>query len=133
LLLKEAWNPAADTDSVFIKRKDTTTAGTVTKTNGHQQVLCKETGLLISIDYNYKFLVLLPLEADGNLEALKHYYGITQQGELVVRGIEIRRHDIPEFIKQFQTELLHTLFDCKDSAEVISKGYEIVYYWLQRQ
>jgi DNA polymerase elongation subunit (family B) len=47
-----------------------------------------------------------------------------QQGELVVRGIEIRRHDIPNFIKQFQTELLHTLFNCKDSAEVISKGYE---------
>jgi len=29
---------------------------------------------------------------DENIEALKHYYGITQQGELVVRGIEIRRH-----------------------------------------
>jgi DNA polymerase elongation subunit (family B) len=47
-----------------------------------------------------------------------------QQGELVVRGIEIRRHDIPNFIKQFQTELLYTLFNCKNSAEVISKGYE---------
>jgi DNA polymerase elongation subunit (family B) len=46
------------------------------------------------------------LEADENIEALKHYYGITQQGELVVRGIEIRRHDIPNFIKQFQTKLL---------------------------
>jgi DNA polymerase elongation subunit (family B) len=44
--------------------------------------------------------------------------------ERVVRDIEIRRHDIPNFIKQFQTELLYTLFDCKDSAEVISKGYE---------
>ena len=87
-------------------------------------MLCKETGLSISVDYNYKFLVLIPIEADENLEALKHYYGITQQGELVVRGIEIRRHDIPIFIKQFQTELLYTLFDCKDSAEVVSKGYE---------
>ena len=68
--------------------------------------------------------VLLPLEADEKIEALKHYYGITQQGELVVRGIEIRRHDIPNFIKQFQSELLYTLFDCKDSAEVANKGYE---------
>src|SRR5205085_10585386 len=78
----------------------------------------------MSIEYYFKFLVLLPLEADEKIEALKHYYGITQQGELVVRGIEIRRHDIPEFIKQFQTELLYTLFNCKDSAEVVSKGYE---------
>jgi DNA polymerase elongation subunit (family B) len=66
----------------------------------------------------------LPIEADENIEALKHYYGITQQGELVVRSIEIRRHDIPNLIKQFQTELLYTLFNCKDSDEVVSKGYE---------
>jgi DNA polymerase elongation subunit (family B) len=115
----------ADTDSVFIKKKDAATADAAT--SSYEQVidmLCKETGLSISIDYNYKFLVLLPLEADENIEALKHYYGITQQGELVVRGIEIRRHDIPNFIKQFQTELLYTLFDCKNSAEVESKGYE---------
>ena len=39
-------------------------------------------------------------------------------------SIEIRRHDAPNFIKEFQTELLYTLFDCKDSAEVLSKGYE---------
>ena len=43
---------------------------------------------------------------------------------MVARGIEIKRHDVPNFIKQFHTELLYTLFDCKDSAEVISKGYE---------
>jgi DNA polymerase elongation subunit (family B) len=36
----------------------------------------------------------------------------------------VRRHDIPNIIKQFQTELLYTLFDCKDSSEVVSKGYE---------
>jgi DNA polymerase elongation subunit (family B) len=115
----------ADTDSVFLKEKDAATADATT--SDYEQVvdaLSKETGLSISIDYNYKFLVLLPIEADENIEALKHYYGISQQGELVVRGIEIRRHDIPNFIKQFQTELLYTLFDCKDSAEVVSKGYE---------
>jgi DNA polymerase elongation subunit (family B) len=50
--------------------------------------------------------------------------GITQAKELIVRGIEIRRHDAPNFIKEFQTELLYTLFDCKDPAEVLSKGYE---------
>jgi DNA polymerase elongation subunit (family B) len=119
----------ADTDSVFIKRKDAAAAAgtTIETTSDYQQVvdiLSKETGLSISVDYNYKFLVLLPIEADENIEAIKHYYGITQQGELVVRGIEIRRHDIPNFIKQFQTELLYALFNCKDSAEVESKGYE---------
>ena len=110
----------ADTDSVFIEKKDCTA-------KDHQQLidtLSKETGLPISIDYHYKFLVLLPLEADEKIEVLKHYFGITYEDELVVRGIETRRHDTPNFIKQFQTQLLYTLFDCKDSSEVINKGYE---------
>jgi DNA polymerase elongation subunit (family B) len=58
------------------------------------------------------------------MEASKHYFGITQRNKLIARGIEIRRRDAPKFIKEFQTELLYTLFDCKDSAEVLSKGYE---------
>jgi DNA polymerase elongation subunit (family B) len=86
--------------------------------------LSKETDLSISVDYHYKFLVLLPLEADEKIEVLKHYFGITFDNELVVRGIEIRRHDVPAFIKHFQTQLLYTLFDCKDKPEILSKGYE---------
>jgi len=68
--------------------------------------------------------IALPLEADQRIEALKHYFGITYDGEFIARGIEIRRHDAPNFINEFQSELLQTLFDCNDSAEVYSKGYE---------
>lgn len=67
---------------------------------------------------------LLPLEASEKIEALKQYYGITHDNRLVVRGIEIRRHDTPKFIKEFQTELLFTLFDCKNAKEIMNKGYE---------
>jgi len=109
----------ADTDSVFIKRN-----GSARDFNEVIDALSKETGLSISVDYHYKFLVLLPLEADEKIEVLKHYFGITYNNELVVRGIEIRRHDIPTFIKRFQTEILYTLFDCKDSSEILTKGYE---------
>jgi DNA polymerase elongation subunit (family B) len=114
----------ADTDSVFLKRKD----HTITKRDCEElvDVLSKETGLPIFIDCHYKFLVLLPLESDEKIEVLKHYFGITHNEELVVRGIEIRRHDIPTFIKQFQIQLLYTLFDCKDRNEVVTKGYEDV-------
>jgi DNA polymerase elongation subunit (family B) len=47
----------ADTDSVFIKRKDSS----ATDYNQVIDTLSKQTGLSISIDYHYKFLVLLPL------------------------------------------------------------------------
>ena len=42
----------------------------------------------------------------------------------MVRGVEIRRHDTPRVINEFQTELLSVLFDCEDSNEIINKGYE---------
>jgi DNA polymerase elongation subunit (family B) len=67
---------------------------------------------------------VLPLEADEKIEVLKHYFGITFDNELVVRGTEIRRYDVPAFIKRFQTQLLYALFDCKDSYEIQTKRYE---------
>ncbi len=70
------------------------------------------------------FLVLLPLQASEKIEAIKQYYGVTQTGQLVVRGVEIRRHDTPKLIKEFQSELLSTLFSCKDVIEIVDKGYE---------
>jgi DNA polymerase elongation subunit (family B) len=111
----------ADTDSVFLKKD----GATRNDYENVMKILSSETGLSISLDYHYKFLVLLPLEADEKIEALKHYFGITVDGELITRGIETRRHDTLNFIKQFQYDLLQTLFsDRKDSREVTTKGYE---------
>jgi DNA polymerase elongation subunit (family B) len=112
----------ADTDSIFIKYPNG-----VEPTDQYGKIvsiLRMETDLPISVEHNFKFLVLLPLEASEKIEALKQYYGITHEGQLVVRGVEIRRHDTPKFIKEFQTELLSTLFDCKDAKEITDKGYE---------
>jgi DNA polymerase elongation subunit (family B) len=112
----------ADTDSVFIKNSNG-----IATTDQYEKIvsmLRKETGLPISIDHNFKFLVLLSLEASEKIEALKQYYGLTHEGKLVVRGVEIRRHDTPNLIKQFQTELLSTLFDCNNVEEILNKGYE---------
>ncbi len=110
----------ADTDSVFLKK----IGASLEDFEFAKDALRRETDLPISLENYYKFLVLLPLEADEKMEALKHYFGITHGNELIARGIEIRRHDAPNFIKEFQTELLYTLFDCKNSGEVLSKGYE---------
>jgi DNA polymerase elongation subunit (family B) len=120
----------ADTDSVFIKNPNGRTP--TTQYDKLVNILRRETGLLISLEHDLRFLVLLPLEASEKIEALKQYYGATHEGRLVVRGIEIRRHDTPKFIKEFQTELLSTLFDCKDTKEIVDKGYENALLWLQK-
>jgi DNA polymerase elongation subunit (family B) len=110
----------ADTDSVFLKK----IGAPIEDYESVKDTLAREIGISISIEQHYKFLVLLPLQASERMEALKHYFGIAHSGDLIARGIEIRRNDAPNFIKEFQTELLYTLFDCKDLAEVMSKGYE---------
>ena len=88
----------ADTDACFVHKNN----ATADDYEELRRVISSETGLALSLEYHYKFLVLLPLEADEKLEALKHYFGITFDGELVTRGIERRRHDTPNFIKDFQ-------------------------------
>jgi DNA polymerase elongation subunit (family B) len=110
----------ADTDAVFLKRKDATR-------NDFEMImdkLMRETGLEMTLEFHYKFLVLLYIEADEKMEARKHYYGLTYDNQLITRGIDTRRHDSPAFIKDFQRALLSKLFDCQTSEKVLTTGYE---------
>jgi DNA polymerase elongation subunit (family B) len=110
----------ADTDAAFVHKNNASKQDY----DELKAIVGKNTGMSLSLEYHYKFIVLLPLEADEKLEALKHYFGITYDGELVMRGIETRRHDSPNFIKQFQTELLYSLFDCDNTAGIYDKTLE---------
>jgi DNA polymerase elongation subunit (family B) len=110
----------ADTDAVFLKKKDATRKDYVEIMNQ----LIQETGLEMTLEFHYKFLVLLYIEADEKMEARKHYFGLTYDQQLITRGIDTRRHDSPTFIKEFQTTLLSKLFDCQSSKEVLAIGYQ---------
>jgi DNA polymerase elongation subunit (family B) len=109
----------ADTDAVFLKKKDATRRDFEDIMNE----LIIKTGLGMTLEFHYKFLVLLYIEADEKMEARKHYFGMTYDNKLITRGIDTRRHDAPAFIKEFQTTLLSKLFDCNTAEEVITTGY----------
>ncbi len=110
----------ADTDAVFLKRENATKLDYENIMN----VLIKETGLHMTLEYHYKFLILLYIETDDKMEAKKHYFGITHDSQLITRGIDTRRHDSPVFIKEFQRTLLSKLFDCSSSTDVLLNGYQ---------
>jgi DNA polymerase elongation subunit (family B) len=76
------------------------------------------------LEFHYKYLVLLYIEADEKMEARKHYFGLTYDKQLITRGIDTRRHDSPTFIKEFQKTLLSKLFGCNTAEEVETFGYE---------
>ena len=110
----------ADTDAVFLKKNEATR-------KDYEEImneLVRETGLQMTLDFHYKFLVLLHIESDEKMEAKKHYFGLTYGKQLVTRGIDTRRHDSPAFIKEFQRTLLSKLFDCQSSEEVLTTGYQ---------
>ncbi len=116
----------ADTDAAFVHRDN----ASKDDYEWLGKIISKETGLALSLEYHYKFLVLLPLEADEKLEALKHYFGITYDNELITRGIETRRLDTPTFIKNFQTELLYTLFDATNAKDILDRTLESALFCL---
>jgi DNA polymerase elongation subunit (family B) len=56
----------ADTDSVFLNKSD----HSLEDFENANEILRRETGLPISLENHYKFLVLLPLEADEKMHTL---------------------------------------------------------------
>ena len=48
----------------------------------------------------------MPTKADPVIGALNCYWGKEVTGGFKIRGLELRRHDAPAFIKQFQEEIM---------------------------
>jgi len=67
------------------------------------------TGLSISLDGIYRWVVFLPSRVDGRAPVPNRYFGVFQDGSLKVRGIEARRRDTPRFVAEVQMELLEIL------------------------
>jgi DNA polymerase-2 len=76
------------------------------------------TGLSISLDGIYRWVVFLPSRVDGRAPVPNRYFGVFQDGSLKVRGIEARRRDTPRFVVEVQMELLEILAKAPSLDEV---------------
>ena len=103
-----------DTDSLFMKRPGATRRDF----EELAEVISEEVGLPMGLDRHFRYLVLLNKSTDTSMVASRRYYGKLTDGNLFYRGIELRRHDSPPFIKDLQTSVMETLFDA-DSAEQV--------------
>ena len=110
----------ADSDSLFVKKKRATRRDF----EALAEKISRETGLPMALDHHFKFLVLLTQEADPNLEAARRYFGKLTNGELYYRGIELRRHDYPAFLKEFETKLMEILFDAESAENIWEVQYK---------
>ena len=61
-----------------------------------------QTSIQMSWDGKFDVILFLPSRAEPDVPALSHYWGIKSDGDIKVRGIEVRRRDIPKIIKDAQ-------------------------------
>ncbi len=72
-------------------------------------------GIPIDIEGFYRWVAFLPNRGNG-VGALNRYYGLFEDGELKVRGIELRRRDTPPLFCALQRDLLDTMAVPRDLA-----------------
>jgi DNA polymerase-2 len=73
------------------------------------------TGLPIGLDGVYRWVAFMPSRVDARIPVANRYFGVFQSGEIKVRGIELRRHDTPDFIKELQQQMLDILAKAPDA------------------
>lgn len=78
----------------------------------------KRTGLTIALDGVYKWVAFLPSRQNKKIAVPNRYFGVFQNGEIKTRGIEIRRHDTPKFIRDAQMEILEMLAKAPNCASL---------------
>jgi DNA polymerase elongation subunit (family B) len=86
------------------------------------------TGIRMDVEGRYKWIVFLPSKATG-VGALTRYYGLFENGAVKIRGVELRQHNTPVFLKNAQQEML-TVFKQARTAEefraLILKSVEVL-------
>jgi DNA polymerase elongation subunit (family B) len=109
-----------DTDSVFVKKQDSE----LDDFRRLRDRIERETGFEISVAHRFRYLVLLPQEADPQIEAARRFYGKLVDGGVYYRGIELRRHDYPVFLKRFQQGLLAIILEAETARDILGERLE---------
>lgn len=109
-----------NSDSLFLKREGAT--------QEDFENLAKDikdaTELPIAIENHYRYLVLLPQKNEKDFGAINRYYGVRYDGELVCRGIEIRRRNTCPFVKEVQRDAIMAMLSKDSMDEVLTIGID---------
>lgn len=84
----------------------------------------EETRIDIVMDGHYKWIVFFP--ARSGLGSLNRYVGMRTDGKYKLRGIELRRSDVPEISRKFQMEALEIFEDCENAYDIGGRYGELV-------
>lgn len=85
--------------------------------------ITEETRIDIVLDGHYRWISFFP--ARSGLGSLNRYIGMRTDGTYKVRGIEMRRSDVPEIARKFQVEALRIFEDCRNAGDIGKKYSEL--------
>lgn len=93
----------------------------------------KRTDLPIALDGVYKWVAFLPSRQNIKIAVPNRYFGVFQDGEIKMRGIETRRHDTPAFIREIQMQILEIFAHAPDAESLKDYLPEIRALILEKQ
>jgi DNA polymerase elongation subunit (family B) len=104
-------------DSFWLKKKDASP--------DEYSELCKaiteDIGVPINFEGRYKWIVFMPSKLHPRLSVLNRYFGVMENGNVKIRGLEIRRSDTPGFVFDAQTEMINALKPANNSMELYQR------------
>lgn len=104
-------------DSLYLKKEGATDEDFT----GLCGEITEETGLPISYEGRYRWIVFLPSKIHFGVPVLNRFYGVFQDGKVKVRGIELRRGDAPNIVQQCQNEVIKDLAKARNSQEFVQR------------
>jgi DNA polymerase elongation subunit (family B) len=93
------------------------------------QAISKQTELSIGVEGLYQWIGFLPSRVNPLMPVPNQFVGLFDHGAMKIRGIEIRRSDVPFLVKRAQAEVLRCLSEARTLAELrrqIPQALEIV-------
>jgi DNA polymerase-2 len=91
-----------------------------------------QTGLSINLEGVYRWLAFLPSRTEPRISAANRYFGAYEDGSIKVRGIEYRRRDTPDFIKESQMGMISILAEGRNAQEFRGLVPEAIAYARER-
>ena len=83
------------------------------------------TGLPVDLAGVYHYIVFLPSRENAGVPVPNCYFGVfSENRQLKVRGLEVRRHDAPPIVARMQEEVLKILAEAHDAASYREKLVE---------
>jgi len=100
-------------DALYIKKKSINQQ----EIEGIVSAITEKTGIEIVVEGLFKWFCILPRTTDSNVNTPTRFFGLYQNDEFKVRGIQLRRRDTPKAILKMQTEQLEILQNASNAKE----------------